>query len=257
MRISVGLLDFREEKRFDEMLFASAFRVGALYPETTFDEKTNIPFLKGVIFDMAMEGDTLKEKALYMEKFRRADARIKAAMQNDDSIDYSESISAAIDGIKKDLADRKTVLKQKFFSPNNVGKVLKCANVGSAFSVERAGAAGQKTEALNRHLQTMNPIKVMPFVTMEKSADLLKKIKSAYNELLNKYVSTGQQTDAMIDIMQGKKVSGNEKAIAEQASNQFAQGNNPEYFNNILKKHKDMEMSPELPTKTNKPKLSL
>jgi hypothetical protein len=258
MSISIGLLDFREEKRIDEMFIASAFRIGALYPEVVFTKESNVDFLKSEVFEMTKEGDKLEEKALYLEKYKKAETRIKSTIQTDPTVNYSESIEKAVESINKDLADRKTILKQKLFNRNNDSKILKVANAGSAFAMERASTKPQGTEALNRHILTMSPVRIMPMVTMERSADLVRKIKSGYAQLLNKYVSIEQQTEAVLKMIQDKKMSGNINGISDEvAARAFAKGTNPEYFNGLLKKHKDMEMSPELPTKTNKPRINL
>lgn len=256
MSISIGLLDFREERRIDEMFIASAFRIGSLYPEVVFGKDSNVEFLKSEVFEMTMEGDKLKEKALYLEKFKRAEERIKKAMEKDSSVDYAESIKNAAADIQKDLRDRRTILKQKLFNRHSDNKILKAANVGSAFAMERTGSKSQGPDSLNRHLLTMSPMKVMPWVTMDKSVDFMRKIKSSYTSLLNKYVSLDQQTEALFQISEQKKYSKDEQ-IANEAAKSFVQGEQPEYFNKILKKHKDMEMSPEMPTRSNKPKINL
>ena len=257
MNLSIGLLDFREEKRLDEMFIASAFRIGSLYPETTFSPaSTQVDFLKNQVFEMAMEGDKLKEKAMFKEKIHKAELRIKEAMKSNSSINFRDSYDKAVEQINKDLSTRKTVMKQKLFSRNSDAKILKAANIGSAFSMERAGK-DMKSIPLNRKILTMSPVAIMPYVVVDKSTDLSRKIRSAYNSLLSKFVSSGQQTDSVMELIESKARSKSETKIFEQASQVFVDGMNPEYFNEILKKHKDQEMSPELPTKTNKPKLNL
>lgn len=263
MNISIGLLDFREEKRIQEKIYAAAFQIGYLYPNDTFNDKTPVDFLKSEILERVQDSEKVLEDITYKQKMKKAQERIKETVAKNPTMKKEDLEAKASAAIKRDLANKKLLLKQKLYTDALNKKIIKAANIGSAFSAERKSVKrtdknfADVNSIFNKKIIAFSSINIMPHVIADKSKDLVKQIKNAYNKMLTSYASTHQQTVGVIDLLKENSILLKEDQVSSIASEHFAKQNNPEIFNELLKKHKQEELAPEFISTTNKFKVKM
>lgn len=257
MNISIGLLDFGEEKRIQQQIYASAFCVGTRYPTNTFNADTPMDFFKSVILEMIEHAEKPKFDLLYKQKIEKSEKNIKQLKQTNPSIDTEQLTQSAIKAIKHDINTRKLFLKQKVMSPLNDAKIITAANVGAAFTLERKDKLKAQELPLTKRLGVQQKYAVMPFVVVDTTKDVLKRIKEGYSRLVLKHHSNSQQSESILELLSSRSLLHKEGDIEQKAAQKFSSQDNPEIFNDMLNKHKGQDMSPQFLTTQNKRRIKL
>lgn len=245
--------NYQEERRLDKMFKAGAFMIGSYYPETTFGQDTNMPFMKEQIYELILPAYQKHEEVLRHSKRELAKNQIDRAYAVDRSLDRPRLMKQAFDKIDLDLKNRSRLMKEKLFQQNTDAKIIKAANIGSACAQEVKSRKQEltiqtKQMPLSRKIAVLTSIAIMPFVMIDSTKDIIKTIKSGYSSLIKGYRGVSWNTEKALHDL---KLSGfwkSESRILEDVSKRYAAGQDEEQFNRLVKEKKGIE------PKTNKPK---
>lgn len=253
-----GLLDFHEEKRLNEMFMASVFVIGSYYPETTFSKDSNIAFLKEQAFELTMESYKSTEERNRKYKESKSYEDIAKQLLEDPTKDIEQLKKNASEKIDAELKQKRSTIKTFLTQLVSEEKIIKAANLGSAFALERKQSKVHDHELSGtRRLAIAASIAILPFVVMDAGKDIFRELKRSISQLKNQSDYIQQTSVVTWDILKSKYTKSSEHGVALQAALRFSQGEDRDYFNELSKKHKNEELSPEWPTKSNKPKLGL
>lgn len=253
-----GLLDFHEDKRLNEMFMASVFVIGSYYPETTFSKESNIDFLKEQAYELTMESYKPIEDRNRKYKESKSYESIAKQLLEDPTKDIEAIKKNALEKIESELKQKRSSIKTTLTQLVGDDKIIKAANLGSAFALDRKNSKVQDQELSgSRRLAVVASIAILPFVVMDAGKDIFRELKRSIGQLQSQTDFIQKTSEATWDVLNSKYRKSSEQGAALQAALRFSQGEDREYFNELSKKYKDEELSPQWPTKSNKPKLGL